>query len=91
MNPDLRVSKRTKCPIQDSVFVSQYEREEEAAKKILEQHVNLTDTSAQKFQREKDGKKICWNFRKGRCYKGLRFYICTDAMCSNRYRIDSIL
>merc|ERR1719427_178769 len=35
-----------------------------------EKHVILTDTTAQKFEREKDGKKICWNFRKGRCYKG---------------------
>ena len=39
-------------------------------KAVLEQHVSLSDTQAQRFEREKDGKKICWNFRKGRCYKG---------------------
>ena len=39
-------------------------------KKVLEQHVSLTDTHVNKFEREKDGKKICWNYRKGRCYKG---------------------
>ena len=37
---------------------------------VLEQHVTLSDTQAKMFEREKDGKKICWNFRKGRCYKG---------------------
>ena len=52
------------------MFVSQYQREEQAATAVLEQHVTLSDTQAQKFEREKDGKKICWNFRKGRCYKG---------------------
>ena len=37
---------------------------------ILEQHVTLSDNQAGKFEKERDGKKICWNFRKGRCYKG---------------------
>lgn len=55
---------------QDSVFVSNYDREEQAARKILEQHVTLSDNQAGKFEKERDGKKICWNFRKGRCYKG---------------------
>lgn len=36
----------------------------------MEQHVTLSDTSANKFEKERDGKKICWNYRKGRCYKG---------------------
>ena len=68
----------------DSVFTSQYELEAEKAKvwlqpavipfyliqAVLEQHVTLSDTQAKMFEREKDGKKICWNFRKGRCYKG---------------------
>jgi len=39
-------------------------------KKVLEQHVTLSDTQVNKFEKERDGKKICWNYRKGRCYKG---------------------
>ena len=54
----------------DSVFRSQYEREKEQAQAVLEQHVVMSDNQAKLFEREKDGKKICWNFRKGRCYKG---------------------
>lgn len=54
----------------DSVFRSQYEREQEEAQRVLEQHVAMSDNQARLFEREKDGKKICWNFRKGRCYKG---------------------
>ena len=52
--------------------MSKYDREEESVKKVLEQHVALSDVTVNKFEKERDGKKICWNFRKGRCYKGLK-------------------
>lgn len=55
----------TKCL---SVFANPFKDAEEAEKSTLEKHVKL----APKLEdvKEINGRKICWNFRKGRCRFG---------------------
>jgi len=57
-----------------SVFSNPFKAKEERKRAILEHHVTMT--SKQEDQRTISGKKICWNFRKGRCRFGSK---CTFA------------
>ena len=52
-----------------SVFSNPFLKREEAKKAVLEQHVSMT-TRPEERTRAADGKKVCWNFRKGRCRFG---------------------
>ena len=65
------ISKRTGSTstgsIQHSVFVTPFQKAEAAKDSILEQHVKMTSAELKK---EKGGKKVCWNYRKGKCHKG---------------------
>ena len=54
---------------QDSVFVSHFQKEEAAKLSILQKHVKVTEIEK---RNEIGGKKICWNYRKGKCRKGHR-------------------
>ncbi|MCL4130541.1 UNVERIFIED_CONTAM: hypothetical protein GTU68_034722, partial [Idotea baltica] len=51
-----------------SVFYNPFKKEQEAKKSVLEKHVKLTTNP--KDVLEINGKKICWNYRKGRCKFG---------------------
>jgi len=52
----------------NSVFFNPFKAREDAKQKILEQHVAVT--TRQEELRTIGGKKVCWNFRKGRCRFG---------------------
>ena len=63
------------CEGATSVFNNPFRAKEERKKAILEQHVAMT--TKQEDQKRKIGnRKICWNFRKGRCRFGSK---CTFA------------
>ncbi len=51
-----------------SVFSNPFREKEEAKRAVLERHVAMT--VRQEERRTIDGKKVCWNFRKGRCRFG---------------------
>lgn len=53
----------------NSVFSNPFLQREEAKKAVLEQHVSMT-TKQEEMTRSIGGKKVCWNFRKGRCRFG---------------------
>lgn len=59
---------------ENSVFNNPFRAKEDQKKAILERHVTMT--TKQEDQRTIDGKKVCWNFRKGRCRFGSK---CTFA------------
>ena len=48
-----------------SVFSNPFKAKEDRKRAMLERHVEMT--AKQEDQRTLRGKKICWNFRKGRC------------------------
>ena len=50
-----------------SVFVTSYHKAEEAKHSVLEQHVKMTIAQQSK---DTKNKRICWNFRKGKCRFG---------------------
>nr|CAD7600832.1 unnamed protein product [Timema genevievae] len=54
--------------LKNSVFSNPFIEAEKAKKAILEKHVKMTPT--QEHVKSINGKKICWNFRKGRCRFG---------------------
>ena len=57
------------CDGATSVFNNPFRAKEDRKKAVLEQHVEMT--TKQEDQTRKIGdKKICWNFRKGRCRFG---------------------
>ena len=57
------------CEGATSVFNNPFRAKEDRKKAVLEQHVEMT--TKQEDQTRKIGdKKICWNFRKGRCRFG---------------------
>ncbi len=60
--------------VQNSVFSNPFRVKEDKKKAVLEQHVKLT--TKQEDMRMIEGKKVCWNFRKGRCRFGSK---CTFA------------
>ncbi|XP_047484877.1 zinc finger CCCH domain-containing protein 8-like [Penaeus chinensis] len=51
-----------------SVFFNPFHKAQEDKKLVLEKHVKMTDNP--KDVMEINGKKICWNYRKGRCKFG---------------------
>ena len=51
-----------------SVFYNPFQKAQEDKKLLLEKHVKMTDNP--KDVLEINGKKICWNYRKGRCKFG---------------------
>ena len=53
---------------QPSVFANPFKTAEEAEKSALEKHVKLAPK--REDMKEINGKKICWNYRKGRCRFG---------------------
>ena len=57
-----------------SVFSNPFKAKEDRKKALLERHVEMT--SKQEDSKTLRGKKICWNFRKGRCRFGSK---CTFA------------
>ncbi len=54
--------------VSSSVFSNPFREKEEAKKALLERHVAMT--IRQEERKTIDGKKVCWNFRKGRCRFG---------------------
>lgn len=60
--------KDTSKVVENSVFQNPFRVKEDKKKAILERHVEMT--VKQEDQRTIDGKKVCWNFRKGRCRFG---------------------
>eukprot|EP00092_Neocalanus_flemingeri_P008110 GFUD01008750.1.p1 GENE.GFUD01008750.1~~GFUD01008750.1.p1 ORF type:complete len:205 (+),score=71.80 GFUD01008750.1:421-1035(+) len=52
----------------NSVFSNPFRAKEDKKEAILEQHVEMT--LKQEAGRTINGKKVCWNFRKGRCRHG---------------------
>lgn len=54
--------------LKNSVFSNPFVEAENAKKAILEKHVKMTPTRDE--IKMINGKKICWNFRKGRCRFG---------------------
>jgi len=52
----------------NSVFSNPFRAKEDKKDAILEQHVEMT--IKQEAGRTINGKKVCWNFRKGRCRHG---------------------
>jgi len=60
--------------VENSVFKNPFRIKEDQKKAVLERHVEMT--VKQEDQRTIDGKKVCWNFRKGRCRFGSK---CTFA------------
>jgi len=58
----------------NSVFSNPFRDKEDKKKAILEHHVSMTEKQAS--GRTLNGKKVCWNYRKGRCRHGHR---CTFA------------
>jgi len=61
-------------PVENSVFNNPFRVREDQKKAMLERHVEMT--TKQEDQRTIGGKKVCWNFRKGRCRFGSK---CTFA------------
>ncbi|KAA0202093.1 hypothetical protein HAZT_HAZT008483 [Hyalella azteca] len=56
------------CTNTSSVFYNPFHQEQEAKKSMLEKHVKLTNNP--KDVLEINGRKICFNYRKGRCKFG---------------------
>lgn len=52
----------------NSVFSNPFRDKEDKKKAILEHHVSMTEKQAS--GRTLNGKKVCWNYRKGRCRHG---------------------
>ena len=52
----------------NSVFQNPFRDKEDKKTAVLEQHVEMTQKD--RTGRTIDGKKVCWNFRKGRCRNG---------------------
>ena len=52
-----------------SVFRNPFKEREDQKRAVLEKHVAMT-TRPEELRVGADGKKVCWNFRKGRCRFG---------------------
>ena len=66
--PSPALGTESRAPALGSVFVNSYQRAEEAKHSILEQHVKMTTGEVPKEMGS--GRKVCWNFRKGKCRFG---------------------
>ena len=58
----------TTSAVENSVFKNPFREAENQKRAVLERHVAMTTRPEEK--REINGKKVCWNFRKGRCRFG---------------------
>lgn len=72
--------------VKNSVFANPFVEAENAKKAILEKHVKMTPTRDE--IKMINGKKICWNFRKGRCRFG---HNCKFAHDSDLHRSEADL
>lgn len=72
--------------IKNSVFSNPFVEAENAKRAILEKHVKMTPTRDE--IKMINGKKICWNFRKGRCRFG---HNCKFAHDSDLHRSETEL
>ncbi|XP_069701827.1 uncharacterized protein [Periplaneta americana] len=72
--------------VKNSVFSNPFVEAENAKKAILEKHVKMTPTRDE--IKMINGKKICWNFRKGRCRFG---HNCKFAHDSDLHRSETEL
>ncbi|GLH12873.1 Uncharacterized protein GBIM_17537 [Gryllus bimaculatus] len=66
--PPPEFGKSSVATVKNSVFSNPFVEAENAKKAILEKHVKMTPTRDE--IKMINGKKICWNFRKGRCRFG---------------------
>merc|ERR1712215_97831 len=64
-----------------SVFSNPFRAKEDKKDAILEQHVEMTQK--QEVGRTINGKKVCWNFRKGRCRHGHKCTFAHDSDVSS--------
>ncbi|KAF7288041.1 uncharacterized protein LOC143190760 [Rhynchophorus ferrugineus] len=65
--PDFDKTKRSNVEIKTSVFTNPFLEDENAKEAMLQKHVKMVNT---KDVVVINGKKICWNYRKGRCRFG---------------------
>jgi len=70
-----------------SVFSNPFRAKEDKKDAILEQHVEMTH--GQSTGRTINGKKVCWNFRKGRCRHGHKCSFAHDSDVKNSI-VDSL-
>ncbi|KAK5645519.1 hypothetical protein RI129_006819 [Pyrocoelia pectoralis] len=68
-----------------SVFTNPFKQAEEAKHAILEKHVKMVST--QENVRSINGRKVCWNYRKGKCRFG---HNCIYAHDSDVQKINDI-
>nr|XP_053641354.1 uncharacterized protein LOC128694994 [Cherax quadricarinatus] len=66
-----------------SVFFNPFHKAQEDKKMVLEKHVKMTENP--KDVLEINGKKICWNYRKGRCKFGHNCKFAHDSDISQPY------
>lgn len=64
----LKISSQSNDIPKGSVFINPYIQAENEKQAILEKHVKMVDTKDN--VRVINGKKICWNYRKGKCRFG---------------------
>eukprot|EP00096_Caligus_rogercresseyi_P008726 TRINITY_DN2819_c0_g1_i1.p1 TRINITY_DN2819_c0_g1~~TRINITY_DN2819_c0_g1_i1.p1 ORF type:complete len:180 (-),score=61.79 TRINITY_DN2819_c0_g1_i1:501-1040(-) len=67
-NPFAPSSSSSQISTASSVFTNPFLESERKKESLLQKHVTLT--SRQEDQRTLHGRKVCWNFRKGRCRFG---------------------
>jgi len=67
-----------------SVFANPFQEKEERKRAVLEKHVTMT--VRQEEQRTIGGKKVCWNYRKGRCRFGHNCTFAHDSDVSLRQK-----
>lgn len=63
--------------VKNSVFSNPYQEEEQAKQAILEKHVKMVPTKTDTVVI--NGKKICWNYRKGKCRFGHKCQFAHDS------------
>lgn len=66
--PNFDASKNTAEEINSSVFLNPFREAENAKEAILQKHVKMVEAKDNVIVI--NGKKICWNYRKGRCRFG---------------------
>ncbi|KAF2365077.1 Zinc finger CCCH-type [Trinorchestia longiramus] len=77
------------CNDATSVFYNPFHQEQEAKKSMLEKHVKLTDNP--KDVVEINGKKICYNYRKGRCKFGHKCKYAHDSdLSSDAIKVNAL-
>ncbi|KAK7788764.1 hypothetical protein R5R35_000016 [Gryllus longicercus] len=89
--PPPEFGKSSVATVKNSVFSNPFVEAENAKKAILEKHVKMTPTRDE--IKMINGKKICWNFRKGRCRFGhnCKFAHDSDLQSSlNRHHANEI-